>query len=118
MGTPQIVYLAIVFLDIIVTAIYHGKEISRSRHVSITLSLFVVLGLLAWGGFFSHGVRFPQILMCILLILSYFVNLFQDEESIKKHMPKQYNVFSVIVSKSIMIIILYAGGFFGGGSAY
>lgn len=54
MGIPQIIYLALTFIVLLVSANLHGK--SKGVTVNLFMALIVHalnIGLLYWGGFFG-----------------------------------------------------------------
>jgi hypothetical protein len=50
---PQIIYLALVGINLLLTANLHGKERSNYNFWITLVGTFLGLGLLYWGGFFQ-----------------------------------------------------------------
>lgn len=53
-GWPEGIYLAFVFIKLLIEAGENGKEVKRTRNFGISLLASMVwFGILYWGGFFA-----------------------------------------------------------------
>jgi hypothetical protein len=54
MGTPEIIYLSLVGINLLASAYLHGRE-KESKHNVFTslIGAALAIGLLYWGGFFN-----------------------------------------------------------------
>jgi hypothetical protein len=109
-GYPQVIFLVLIIVDSIIVCFKHGKEYKTKHNLGITtINLTIILILFTWGGFFRNEFGGPQIMVCILLGVSYLITLlFDGQETVTKH-----NILAWIISKSLLLIPLYKGGFFG-----
>lgn len=52
--TPQIIYICIILIDLILIGYYHGKPKKGKHNVFVNLIVMAItLSLLCWGGFFN-----------------------------------------------------------------
>jgi hypothetical protein len=61
MGTPQIIFLVLTGIGLLITANEHGKARKPTNFWSSLLSTAIIFALLIWGGFFYHE-KEPKIL--------------------------------------------------------
>jgi hypothetical protein len=109
MHAPQIIYIVLIGLNIVFVGYKHGQEKTGHYNLGgVTVSLLVVVGLMFWGGFFSHGMDVPQIVMCVLFGIGYILAIAMDGKPEKG----KYNILYTVVTEGIKLILLHAGNFF------
>jgi len=109
MHAPQIAYIVLVGLNILFVGFKHGKEKTGNYNLGgTTVSVLVVVGLMYCGGFFSHGMGVPQIIMCVLFGIGYILTIVLDG----KPETGKYNILYTVVAEGIKLILLLAGNFF------
>lgn len=50
---PSVIYLALVLISLGMVASKHGQPAGRYNFVTSLIAMWVVLAILAWGGFFD-----------------------------------------------------------------
>jgi len=53
MGIPQIIYIVLSAIGLLLAAYYHGKPRDNYNFWTVLVSSFIAYGLLIWGGFFK-----------------------------------------------------------------
>jgi hypothetical protein len=54
MGTPQIIYLSLIGINLLASAYLHGRDRETKHNVFTSLlGAALAIGLLYWGGFFN-----------------------------------------------------------------
>ena len=108
---PQIIWLFLQALNIIINAVKHGQEKKPSTLSSYIISFVLEFGLLIWGGFFSY-ISWPQIVIIILYGLIALSLIYIDKTPNKEETKPKYDVFSTAIVVVIITLIYLAGGFF------
>ena len=54
MGTPQIIFIILIGLNLLITARYHGQDKGEHNLCHALINAGLTIGLLYWGGFFRN----------------------------------------------------------------
>ena len=53
MGTPQIIYLSLISINLLASAYLHGHDKGKHNIFHALINAGLTIGLLYWGGFFN-----------------------------------------------------------------
>jgi hypothetical protein len=110
MQVPYVVFLVLYAIGFIAGCFIHGKEMKGNRNAGASVfGSALKIGLLIWGGFFSH-IAWPQVWIIVMVAIDAIGSILTDGRPFGRH-----HVLHTLIGLALTFIPLYCGGFFGQG---
>lgn len=112
-GAPQIIWLVLSVVGLILLIVLNGNEVEQknSSIIGSFIGSLLGVGLLFWGGFFTHF-SVPQFFWVIYISLNFLGDVQKIAWQTTSH---RHNLFTTLSFTALSVGTLYMGGFFTGG---
>ena len=106
-GVPQILMSTIILLSLAISVSLHGRK-RPDMDCRILLLGVLVDFLILWSANFWTLIRWPQLSLLCLYVLTVVVSVFAHGND-----SGRFNVFSTFITQAGLVGLYYCGGFFG-----